>query len=224
MIIGIVVAAVVLLVAIGGIVMVLNRGGDQPTTTITPSAPADPTEEPAPDPSPSEEGPADGPEEPKETEPSEPSSDAIDMGDGFSLTPAKGWKETDTKVNEGMAQVSNGTDGFTAQQTVLDGPASAAEVLENFHNQIAEGGSKAQIGEPEEVDLGGNGVEGAIATSAVVMSGSQGSYVMIFMTLVAVRESDNQIALGTIYLTEDSDTDQLNSDFNDMMNSVLKGF
>ena len=67
LIIGIVVAAVVLLAAVGGIIMALTRGGSEPVTTVSPSAP---TTEPTTDPRRSRPDPTEPTTEPTPSRPS----------------------------------------------------------------------------------------------------------------------------------------------------------
>jgi len=225
MIIGIVVAAVVLLAAIGGIFMVLRGGGDQPPpVSITPSQPIPPTEQPTPGPTeqptpgPTTEGPTDGP---SPTESTPPSGDAVDLGEGISLSPAAGWDVK--KTGKGLAQLSDGKSIFLGQVISADPSTNPGQLCTAWHQKVAEGSTNGKFGDPKTVDLGTTKLKAATCNAQVTVSNGQGTATIVLFSLVSVRQSDGVTVLGTAYFTPNADTQQLDKDFSAMMNSMLQG-
>ena len=226
MLIAIVVAAVVLLAAVGGIIMALNRGGgDQPVDHDHP-VPADrrrprsrPTADRAAD-RPAVRGPPTRP--PTRAE----STDAaqrrpVDLGNGVDLTPASGWKVK--KTGKGVAQLSDGKNIFLGQAIKVDAEHQPGPAVHGLAQQVAEGTSGGKFAGPEEVDLGTAKLKGATCLAQITVSSGQGSATIFLFSLVSVRQSDGVTVIGTAYFTESADADQLNKDFTTMVNSMLKG-
>jgi hypothetical protein len=220
MIIGIVVAAVVLLAAVGGIVLVLTRGGDtRPGSTITPAPPtAAPTtvqptspgstEQPTASPSPT-------------TEPTEqPSGNAIDLGDGIGLTPADGYEVQ--KTGNGFARLSNGEQLFLGQVTQVDSGTNPRQLCDAWHRKIAEGQADGRFADPKTTDLNSTKLKGATCVGTFTASSASGSQDIFLFSLVSVR-TDGVTVLGTEYFLKGADSDQLNRDFTAMVNSMLRG-
>jgi len=218
MIIAIVAAAIVLLAAVGGIIMVLNRGGtDQPDVSITPSQQAPPTEEPTPQPS---GGPSSQPQ-PTPTESSQsPTGGAIDLGNGVELVPATGWEVKKTGKN--VAQLSNGKSVFLGQSLQISPSTNPGQLCDAWHRDVAEGTSNGKFQDAKDADVGTTRLKEATCVAEVTVSGGQGTTKLYLFSLVSVRQSDGVTVIGTAYFTPNTETDQLNKDFTSMINSMLK--
>jgi hypothetical protein len=211
MIIAIVAAAIVLLAAVGGIIMVLTRGGtNQPDVSITPSQPAPPTEQPTPQPTP----------EPTPTESQPPTGGSIDLGNGVELTPAAGWQIKKTGKN--VAQLSDGKSVFLGQSLQISPSTNPGQLCDAWHRDVSEGTSNGKFQDPKDVDVGTTRLKAASCVAQVTVSGGQGSTKLYLFSLVSVRQSDGVTVIGTAYFTPNTDTDQLNKDFTVMMNSMLR--
>ena len=214
MIIAIVAAAIVLLAAIGGIIMVLTRGGDQPDVSISPSQPLPPTEQPTPEPT----GPPTA--EPSPTETSRPpAGGAIDIGNGIELVPASGWQVKKTGKN--VAQLSDGKSLFLGQSLQISQSTNPSQLCDSWHREISEGTTNGKFQDPKEADVGTTRLKAATCVAQVTVSGGQGSTKLYLFSLVSVRQSDGVTVIGTAYFTPDADTDQLDKDFTSMINSML---
>ena len=218
MIIAIVAAAIVLLAAVGGIIMVLNRGGtDQPDVSITPSQPAQPTEEPTPQPS----GEPSSQPQPTPTESSQsPTRGAIDLGNGVVLVPATGWEVKKTGKN--VAQLSNGKSVFLGQSLQISPSTNPGQLCDAWHRDVAEGTSNGKFQDAKDADVGTTRLKAATCVAEVTVSGGQGTTKLYLFSLVSVRQSDGVTVIGTAYFTPNTQTDQLNKDFTSMINSMLK--
>ncbi len=219
MIIGIVAAAVVLLAAVGGIILVLTRGNEtQPGSTITPSAPTteQPTAASTKEPTPSQPSAT----EPTESPTEQPSGNAIDLGDGISLTPADGYKLQ--KSGDGFARLSNGEQLFLGQVVSVDPSSNPKQLCDAWHRKIAEGQANGKFTDPKTTDLNSSKLKGATCVGSFTASSGSGSQDVFIFSLVSVR-TDGVTVLGTEYFLKDADSDQLNRDFTVMMNSMLRG-
>ena len=218
MIIAIVAAAIVLLAAVGGIIMVLNRGGtDQPDVSITPSQPAQPTEEPTPQPS----GEPSSQPQPTPTESSQsPTRGAIDLGNGVVLVPATGWEVKKTGKN--VAQLSNGKSVFLGQSLQISPSTNPGQLCDAWHRDVAEGTSNGKFQDAKDADVGTTRLKAATCVAEVTVSGGQGTTKLYLFSLVSVRQSDGVTVIGTAYFTPNTQTDQLNKEFTSMINSMLK--
>lgn len=218
MIIAIVAAAIVLLAAVGGIIMVLNRGGtDQPDVSITPSQPAQPTEEPTPQPS----GEPSSQPQPTPTESSQsPTRGAIDLGNGVVLVPATGWEVKKTGKN--VAQLSNGKSVFLGQSLQISPSTNPGQLCDAWHRDVAEGTANGKFQDAKDADVGTTRLKAATCVAEVTVSGGQGTTKLYLFSLVSVRQSDGVTVIGTAYFTPNTQTDQLNKDFTSMINSMLK--
>jgi hypothetical protein len=211
MIIAIVAAAIVLLAAIGGIIMVLTRGGeDQPDVTVTPSQPVPPTSEPtgttAPRPTPTQTS-------------RPPTAGAIDIGNGIELQPAAGWQVK--KTGENVAQLSDGRSVFLGQSLQISQSTNPGQLCDAWHRNVAEGTSNGQFQDPKDANVG-TGLKAATCVAEVTVSGGQGTTKLYLSSLVSVRQSDGVTVIGTAYFTPNADTEQLNKDFSSMVNSMLE--
>ena len=216
MIIAIVAAAIVLLAAVGGIIMVLNRGSaEQPDVSITPSQPAPPTEEPTPQPS------REPTAEPTPSEsPQSRTGGAIDLGNGVQLVPAGGWDVKKTGKN--VAQLSNGKSVFLGQSLQISPSTNPGQLCDAWHRDVAEGTSNGKFQEAKDADVGTTRLKAATCVAQVTVTGGQGTTKLYLFSLVSVRQSDGVTVIGTAYFTPNTDTDQLNKDFTSMINSMLK--
>jgi hypothetical protein len=221
-IIGIVAAAVLLLAAIGGVILVLTQGGEtQPDATITPTPTAEPTAE-APSAQPTSASPSgrqSTPLQPTGGPNPVPSGEAISLDHGISLTPADGYQLE--KSGTGYARLSNGDQLFLGQAITVDPGTNPEQLCDAWHRKIAEGQANGQFGNPETADLNTKNLEGATCTGMFTASNGSGSQDVVVFSLVSVR-SDGVTAIGTMYLSKDADSDQLNKDFTAMMNSMLQ--
>jgi hypothetical protein len=226
MIIGIVAAAVVLLAAVGGIILVLNRSDDtQPSATITPGPPAaEPTpEEPSAEPRtpiPSGKQSAPQPTQPTEAPTQAPNGEEISLGRGISLTPADGYEIE--KSGTGYARVSNGDQLFLGQAIAVEPGTNPGQLCDAWHRKIAEGQANGKFADPKTADLNTKTLEGATCVGTFTASNGSGSQDVVVYSLASVR-TDGVTALGTMYFLKDANGDQLNKDFNAMMNSMLEG-
>ncbi len=217
----IVVAAVVLIAAIGGIMMALsNNDSDQPATSITPSQPtAPPTDEPTPTPT-DQPSQTDDPSPSSTSGTDQPSGDSVDLGNGIELTPASGWKVA--KTGKGVAQLSDGKSIFLGQAIKVAASTNPGQLCTSWHKQVAEGTTGGKFAEPKEADLGSAKVKGATCQAQVTVSSGQGSANIFLFTLVSVRQADGVTVLGTAYYDKSADADQLDKDITTMLNSMLR--
>jgi hypothetical protein len=220
LIIGIVVAAVVLLAAIGGIIMVLNRdNGSQPPVSITPSEPVPPTTEPTNEPTASASS---GQPTATETQGGQPpGGNSVDQGKGISLTPASGWEVQ--KTGNGVAQLSNGQSVFLGQVIQAEAATNPGQLCDAWHRKVAEDTSNGKFAEPKAVDLGTKKLKGATCQAQVTVSNGQGSATVMLFSLVSVRATDGVTVIGSVSFAEGGGTDQLSKDFTAMVNSMLQG-
>ncbi len=219
MIIAIVAAAIVLLAAVGGIIMVLTRGAEQPPdVTITPSQPAQPTEQPTPEPT---GQPTTAEPQPSPTETAQPpTGGAIDLGNGIELKPAAGWQVK--KAGENVAQLSDGTSVFLGQSLQLAQSTNPGQLCDAWHRNVAEGTSNGQYQDSKDINVGTSSLKAATCVAQVTVSGGQGTTQLYLYSLVSVRQSDGVTVIGTAYFTPNTDTDQLNKDVTSMVNSMLE--
>jgi hypothetical protein len=218
MLIGIVVAAVVLLAAIGGIILVLNKGDKtQPGSTITPTQPtSQPTDQPTEQPSGQSTQPTDQPTD-QQTQP--PGGQSIDLGAGISLTPAEGYQVEKTEA--GFARLSNGKQIFVGQTGKLDPSTNAGQFCDTFHHKVTEGNANPKYSEPKTVNINPK-VKAATCQAVSTVSAGNGSGEVFVASLVSVR-TDGVALIGTIFFAKGADTTQLNKDFSFMVNSMLRG-
>ncbi|GAA2101201.1 hypothetical protein GCM10009841_16700 [Microlunatus panaciterrae] len=225
MIIGIVVAAVVLLAAVGGIVIALTNGKDRPTVTITPGQQTTPssgptTSSPPDNPTPSPSTTTDQPS-PSASQEQQPPGESIDLGNNITLTPAAGWDLKSKKPN--LAQLSNGRDVFVGQQAQLQATATPEQVCTDYHKQLSAKYSDPKLGEAKARDLGNSKVKAAACSMMVTVATSQGSAQIQVTSLVSIRSADGLAVVGTVYFDKGSDLTQLNKDFASMVVSMVKG-
>lgn len=217
LIIGIVLAAVVALVAIGGIIIGLSSGSrDVPDTTITPGPQTPPPDEPSTDPSslPSVEPSA------EPTPGGGSSGSAIDLGRDVTLVPADGWDVK--KQTASLAQLSDGKNVYIGQTAALDAGANPGQVCTAWHKQLAEGEGGGKFTTPKASDVGTDKLRAATCTAQITASSGQGSSELLLVTVVSVRASDGVAVLGTVAFTAAANQDQLQKDYTAMTNSMLQ--
>ena len=238
-IIGIVVAAVVLLVAVGGIVMALgSRGGDDPVSTITPTPlpvpsgdPTNPpttapTETPGPQPSQPTEAPTTAPpssappsNKPTKKPTTPPSADSIDLGNGVRLTPADDWQVKSKKKS--AVQLANGRDIFLAVVAKDEPGTNPTQTCDGYHREVAKQYTNGKFSDPKKIDLGTSKLKGATCAAQVTLTNGGDALKVYIYSLVSVR-TDGLTVVGSLYFTEDSDMKSINKDFNSMVNSMLR--
>jgi hypothetical protein len=222
LIIGIVVAAVVALVAIGGIAIGLGSGrSDVPATTITPGPQTAPPDEPSGDPSASPATPGKDP-----SAGSTPGSGGggngspLDVGHDVTLVPAVGW---DVRKQTGsLAQLSDGKNVFIGQTATLDTGSNPGQTCTAWHKQLAEGEGGGKFSTPRTTDVGSGDLDAAVCSAQVTASSGQGSSDLLLVTLVSVRSTDGVAVLATVAFTSASDEDQVEKDFTSMSSSMLR--
>jgi len=219
MLIGIVVAAVVLLAAIGGIILVLNKGDKTaPGSTITPNQPTtQPTDQPTEQPT--GQSTEQSTDQPTDQPTGQGGGQAIDLGNGISLTPADGYQVE--KTSAGFARVGNGKQIFIGQVGKLDAGTNPGQLCDAFHHKITEGNGNPRFSEPKSVNINPK-VKAATCQAVSTVSGGSGSADVFEFSLVSVR-TDGVTMIGTIFFAKGADTDQLNKDFSAMVNSMLRG-
>jgi hypothetical protein len=222
LIIGIVVAAVVALVAIGGIVIGLSSGSkDVPDTTITPGPQTPPPDEPS-------SGPSSSPSTAPSGEPSGGSTPGgggqpgagIDLGHDITLVPADGWDVK--KQTADLAQLSDGKNVYIGQTATLDAGSNPGQVCTAWHKQLADGEGGGKFAAPKTADVGSDKLKAATCSAQITASSGQGSSELLLVSVVSVRTSDGVTVVGTVAFTAASDQDQLQKDFTAMTNSMLQ--
>lgn len=220
LIIGIVIAAVIALVAIGGIAIGLSSGHqDVPDTTITPGPQTPPPDEPSSDPSasssPSSE-PSGG-----STPGGGGSGSPIDIGHDVTLVPADGWDVR--KQTTSLAQLTDGKNVYIGQTAALDAGTNPGQVCTAWHKQLAGGEGGGKFTAPKTADVGSSKLKAATCSAQVTASSGQGSSSLLLVTVVSVRTSDGVTVLGTVAFTAAAaEDDQLQKDFSAMSSSMLK--
>jgi len=217
------------LVAVGGIIMALTGGDDEPVSTITPSAPPTPTE-PTTEPTSEPSQPTQEPTEPSSapstgSQPTDqptqaPSGDAIDLGNGVKLIPAANWQVKSQKT--GAAQLSNGRDVFVGIVAKLPKGSNPGQTCDAYHRDIAKSYTNGKFAEPKAADLGTKKLSGATCVAQVTIANGGNAIEVYIVSLVSIR-TDGLTVVGSMYFTEDSETEQLDKDYSSMVNSMLKG-
>ena len=214
LLIGIVVAAVVALVAIGGIIIGLTSGNrDVPTTTITPSPQTPPPDDPSALPSPST--PSGG-----STPGGGGGGGRVDVGNGVSLTPAAGWDVK--KSTSSLAQLTDGKNVYVGQTTEVDAASNPGQICTAWHKQLAEGEGGGKFSAPENTDVGADELKAATCSAQITASSGQGSTELLLVSVVSVRSTDGVAVVGTMAFTAASDQDALQKDFSAMSGSMLE--
>lgn len=229
MILGIV-GGLVALVVIIGLIIGSVTGNKSAGSTIepgsgTPTAQGPPQQDPSTEPSsPS----SDKPTSPTSDKPSDEPTDSggssgapISLAEGCSVTPASGWDVKQQK--KGVVVLTNSEAGGSLNAQCVDagGKVDPTQVLDTWMDQISADGSNVQKKDPESTDTGSSKLTAASQTMQYVESSSQGTATVAVTAVVAVRD-DGVTSIETIWYTEDSDLDTLNSDFSAMVASVWK--
>ena len=217
LILGIVVAAVVALVAIGGIVIGLSSGSsDVPDTTITPGPQTPPPDDPSPDPSSSP-----SPDPSGEPTPggSGGGGSALDLGRDVTLVPADGWDVK--KQTADLAQLSDGKNVYIGQTAALDAGSNPGQICTAWHKQLADGEGGGKFTAPKTADVGTDKLKAATCSAQITASSGQGSSELLLVSVVSVRSADGVTVVGTVAFTSASDEDQLQKVFTSITKSML---
>lgn len=216
LIIGIVLASVLLLAAVGGIVIALNRDdGDQPVTTVTPGTPpapppTDPTEPATPVPSdrpttePSDRATSAPPPSraptPRPTEPPSPrSGDRVELSKGITIDPVEGWEVRDSDRN--AALLSNGKEAFLGRVLEVKRGANAEQFCEAYNREITKEGTDQEYAEPEPIQkMPSSKLKGASCLARLTDTSGQESVQIYLSTLVSVRNDGLTVAASLIFL------------------------
>ena len=216
LLIGIVVAAVVALVAIGGIVIGLTSGTrDVPETTITPGPQTPPPDEPSSSPSPEPSASPGG-----STSGGGGNGAGLDLGHDITLVPASGWDVS--KQTADLAQLSDGKNVYVGQTAELDAGSNPGQVCTAWHKQLAEDEGGGKFDTPKTADVGADKLKAATCSAQVTASSGQGSSELLLVSVVSVRSTDGVTVVGTVAFTAASDQDALQKDFTSMTNSMLQ--
>ena len=220
MIIGIVVAAVVLLAAIGGIIMVLNRDGGSATAGLDHAEPAGATHRAADG---ATDGPADGsahrpqPQPTPDRDAAPPSGDAIDIGNGISVAPAQRLGGQEDRQGRGSSCRTARASSWV-RSIQVEATTNAGQLCDAWHQQDRRGHLERRSSpSPKAVDLGTTKLKAATCNAQVTVSNGQGSETIMLFSLVSVRQSDGVTVIGTAYFTPNVDTQQLDKDFSAMV-------
>ena len=217
LLIGIVVAAVVALVAIGGIIIGLTSGNREvPASTITPSPQTPPPDEPGSSPSPSPSTPSGG---------STPGAGGgggtvVEIGHGVSLVPADGWEVK--KATASLAQLTDSKNVYIGQTTVVEADSNPGQICTAWHKQLAEGEGGGKFSAPKNADVGADKLKAATCSAQITASSGQGSTELLLVSVVSVRSTDGVAVVGTVAFTAASDQDALQKDFSSMSNSMIE--
>jgi hypothetical protein len=213
LIIGIVAAAVVLLVAVGGIFIALSGGSTEPVSTITP---APPSEQAQPSTEPSTGGKSSAPSGP--TSPSAPTGSAIDLGKGIKLVPAAGWKVEDQ--TSGAVSLTNGQGVFYGRQLQQQKTTNPEQLCDSFSRAALKSAANAHFGEPQAADVGSSKLTAAVCGATYTStSGDQTTQVLV-SNMVSIRKSDGLAVIGTLLWVKDTDQ-QTKTDASEMMSSMV---
>ncbi|MGI3784683.1 MAG: hypothetical protein ACRYG2_28315 [Janthinobacterium lividum] len=220
LIIGIVVAAVVALAAIGGIAIGLGSGrSDVPATTITPGPRTPPPDEPSSDPSSTPSAAGNDPSGGSTPGSGGGSGTPVDLGHDVTLVPARGWGVK--KQTSSLAQLSDGKNVYVGQTATVDAGSNPGQLCTAWHKQLAEGEGGGKFSAPKTADAGSDKLTAATCSAQITASSGQGSSDLRVVSVVSVRDSDGLAVLGTVAFTSASDQDQLQKDFTSMANSML---
>ena len=210
LIIGIVAAAVVLLVAVGGIFIALSGGGTEPVSTITP---APPSEQPQPSTAPSTGGKSSEP-----ANPSGPAGSAIDLGKGIKLVPAAGWTVEDQTT--GAVSLTNGQGVFYGRQLQQQKTTNPEQLCDAFNRAALKSAANAQFGEPETADVGSSKLTAAVCGATFTATSGDKTTQVLVSNMVSIRKSDGLAVIGTLLYVKDSDQ-QTKTDASEMMSSMI---
>ncbi len=212
LIIGIVIAAVLALVAVGAVVLVLTHrgGGQQPPPVPNPTAtqPSQPT-----GPSPTGK-----PTAPKTSQP--PTGAQQSAGNGLSFTIPSGWK---VSRNDGdSVAITDGKDYLTVNTARLSAGADPASTLDSYHQSLSKGLSNTDVEPAKATDCDLSGGKCATGFASGTASSGQGSVVLDFTSFIAVRSDGLAFVATAQYPDEGTDTDQLSDDYSAVISSLEK--
>ncbi len=215
LIIGIVAAAVVFLVALGGIFIALSGGSDdQPVSTITPAPPGEPTQ---PTTEPSKPGASSEPAKPSQN-PDQPSGSTIDLGNGITLKPAAGWQIQDQAAT--VVSLTNSQAVFYGRQLQQQKTTNAEQFCDAFNRAALKSAGNAKFGQAEAQDVGSNKLTAATCGATYTATSGDQSVQVLVSSLVSVRKSDGLTVVGTLLSVKGTDA-QTRSDAGEMMSSML---
>lgn len=213
--IGIVVGAVVFLVALGGIIMALSHRDDASTISSTRGTPSaqPPGHRPSSDPSTNPSG---------ESSPSSGGSSGKSVSVGnCAVTPASGWKVVKHEKSSNVVLANSHGDHFNVQCPKFGSDTKPSQVLREWLDQLAEDFNDTQKKSPESVNIGDDTLKAATAQMKATSSGSQGSETVWFTSAAMVRDN-GQGGLATLEYDSSSDTDQLQQDWSAMVSSLAR--
>ncbi len=217
-IIGIVVAALVVLGLIAGLIMMLTqpKKGPEvpgPTPSVTVPTPTRPTPSASASPSASKPTPS-----ASSSTSTQPPGQAIVVGQGISLTPQAGW--TVVKQEADFVVLTKGSAVFVAETGKVKAGVTGAQLVESIMTSQAKDMTNVKKGEITPVDID-PAVSVAKGLQAGTMTGSSGSKNMALGTLASVRTSDGVAFVGTLIWPAAEDVGPYNTDYTKMVSSML---
>lgn len=240
---GIVLVAIVALVAVGAVIMsVTGRNDDasaahlQPTLPTTPAQPsvaprptaaaprvtAPPVPPPAARPA-SPRATTRAVPRPQATRPVAPrpipDPSAVELGNSVWLVPAPEWQVQST--SNAMVLLANGRDEFVGTALRLPAGTNAAQTCNAHHRELAQDYTNGKFSIPKPENLGSPRLSGASCAATVTVANGGDAFTARIYSLVSVR-ADGLTAVGTMYSTDNSDSAQLDAAFSFMMNSMIR--
>lgn len=217
MIIGIVVTAVVALVAVGAVFIVLHRPDtttNGPDITETTSPPAPPT----PKPTPSTSSPS-GPSRSSGGGTTRPSNGDADPGNGLSFSLPAGWSVDNS--GDDSVSISDGTNFISVSTGTVDPKTDPKTVVNRYLTGLGKKLSQAKITQATDADVDSDDVTCAGGKMTGTVTSGQGSVQIYINGFASVRTADGLTFLAVVQYSDGSDTDQLGKDWSAVLNSLL---
>lgn len=217
MIIGIVVTAVVALVAVGAVFIVLHRPDtttNGPDITETTSPPAPPT----PKPTPSTSSPS-GPSSSSGGGTTRPSNGDADPGNGLSFTLPAGWSVDNS--GDDSVSISDGTNFISVSTGTVDPKTDPKTVVNRYLTGLGKKLSQSKITQATDADVSSDDVTCAAGKMTGTVTSGQGSVQIYINGFASVRTADGLTFLAVVQYSDSSDTDQLGKDWSAVLNSLL---
>ena len=109
-----------------------------------------------------------------------------------------------------------------ASSPKLPADSNAGQTCDAYHRDIAKEYTNGKFADPKKADLGTKKLSAATCQAQVTVANGGNAIKVTIFSLVSIR-TDGLTVVGTVYFTEDSDTQQLDKDYSAMVNSMLKG-
>ena len=217
MIIGIVVTAVVALVAVGAVFIVLHRPGTTttgPDISETTSPPAPPTPQPSSS-SPVPSGPSSS-----SGGTTRPSNGSADPGNGLSFALPAGWSVDDS--TDSSVSISDGTNFISVTTGTVDPKTDPKTVVNSYLTSLGKKLSQSKVTQATAEDVNSDDVTCASGRISGTVTSGQGSVQVYVNGFASVRTADGLTFLAGVQYSDSSDTDQLGTDWSAVINSLLE--